>query len=125
MGFKINIPIFLGILLFIAIVQQYIPLSLLGEIDQPIISSVLANLLGSIAAGNPVNSYIIATEFWPVATQWLIIAIFLVAWVTVGIVQIPAESYYFGKKYAIIRNIVAFIFCFVAGYLIYYLYIYL
>ena len=62
-GFKMNIPIFLGILLLIIIVQEYIPLSLLGEIDQPIISSILANLLGSIAAGNPVNSYIIATEF--------------------------------------------------------------
>ena len=62
-GFKTNLPIFLGVLLLLAIVQQYIPLSFLGEIKNPVIASVFANLLGSIAAGNPVNSYIIAAEF--------------------------------------------------------------
>jgi len=122
-GFKVNIPIFLGVLLLIAIVQQYIPLSFLWKIEQPIVANILANIIWSISAGNPINSYIIATEFWPVAQQWIIIAIFLVARVTVGVVQIPAESYYFGKKYAIVRNILAFFSCFVAGYIIYYFYL--
>ncbi len=122
-GFKTNIPIFLAILLLIAIVQQYVPLSLIGEIENTFVSAIVANLIWSIAAWNPVNSYIIASEFWPVTKQWLVIAIFLVARITVGIVQIPAESFYFWKKYAVIRNLLAFIFSFVAWYIIYYLYL--
>jgi hypothetical protein len=31
------------------------------------------------------------------------------AWVTVGIVQLPAESSFFGIKFALIRNLFAFI----------------
>jgi len=34
---------------------------------------------------------------------------FLVSWVTVGLIQFPAESTILGKKFAILRNISAFI----------------
>ena len=33
---------------------------------------------------------------------------FLVAWVTVGMIQLPAESMILGKKFAILRNVSAF-----------------
>jgi len=122
-GFKTNLPIFLWILLLIAIIQQYIPLSFLGDIKNPFLASFLANFLGSISAWNPVNSYIIASEFGSINFHWYIIAVFLSAWITVGFIQIPAESYYFGKKYAILRNILAFLFCFLVGFLVYFLYL--
>jgi hypothetical protein len=35
---------------------------------------------------------------------------FLVAWVTVGIIQLPAEIMMLGKRFAITRNILSFIF---------------
>jgi uncharacterized membrane protein YraQ (UPF0718 family) len=34
---------------------------------------------------------------------------FLVAWVTVGIIQLPAESSILGMKFALLRNISAFV----------------
>ncbi len=34
---------------------------------------------------------------------------FILAWVSVGIVQLPMESALFGKKFAITRNIVSFV----------------
>jgi len=34
---------------------------------------------------------------------------FLVSWVTVGFIQIPAESVALGKKFAILRNLSAFV----------------
>jgi uncharacterized membrane protein YraQ (UPF0718 family) len=34
---------------------------------------------------------------------------FLVAWVTVGFIQLPAESYLLGKRFAFLRNLTAFI----------------
>lgn len=35
---------------------------------------------------------------------------FIVAWVTVGFIQFPAEAMLLGKKFAIVRNVVAFVF---------------
>jgi len=37
------------------------------------------------------------------------ITAFIISWVTVGIVQLPAESLMLGKKFAFTRNIVSFI----------------
>jgi len=34
---------------------------------------------------------------------------FILSWVTVGVVQLPAESLMLGKKFAIIRNFVSFL----------------
>jgi hypothetical protein len=52
----------------------------------------------------------------------VIVWAFLISWVTVGFVQIPAESYYFGKKYAFLRNLLAFVFSLAWAYAIYLLY---
>jgi len=45
----------------------------------------------------------------------LAVTAFLVAWVTVGLVQLPAEVMMLGKKFAIIRNITAFIFAIIVA----------
>jgi hypothetical protein len=42
----------------------------------------------------------------------------LISWVTVGIIQIPAESYFFGKKFTITRNIISFVFAILGAYLV-------
>jgi len=35
---------------------------------------------------------------------------FIVSWVTVGIIQLPAESAILGKRFALLRNLTAFVF---------------
>ena len=37
------------------------------------------------------------------------IVAFLLSWVTVGIIQLPAESLILGKKFALVRNLVSFV----------------
>lgn len=121
-GFWINLPIILGILLLIALIKNYVSMSFLYTIENKFLLWVFVDILWGLFAGNPINSYIIASEFWPIADNIIIIWTFLISWVTVGIVQIPAESYYFGKKYTIIRNILAFIFSLIWAYTIALLY---
>jgi uncharacterized membrane protein YraQ (UPF0718 family) len=38
----------------------------------------------------------------------LAVTAFLIAWVTVGIIQLPAESTILGKRFSLLRNISAF-----------------
>jgi len=43
---------------------------------------------------------------------------FILSWVTVGIIQLPAECYFLGKKFGIMRNILSFLFSIVISILV-------
>ena len=76
----------------------------------PLIDPIIGAFFGSILAGSPVTSYVIGGELLVQGIGLVVVTAFLVAWVTVGVVQLPAESMMLGKKFAILRNVTAFIF---------------
>ena len=67
--------------------------------------SIVGGLAGSFSAGSPIVSYIIGGELISEGVGLVAVTAFLVSWVTVGLVQIPAEMLIFGKKFAIWRNL--------------------
>ena len=73
------------------------------------LDSVVGSLVGSISAGNPITSYIFGGEMLIQGVGLIAVTAFLVAWVTVGIIQLPAESAILGKRFALLRNITAFV----------------
>ncbi len=75
-----------------------------GPLD-PIIGAAI----GSISAGNPANSYVIGGELLRAGVSLLAVTAFIVAWVTVGVVQIPAESAILGRRFALVRNALSFL----------------
>ncbi len=77
-----------------------------GNFFDPLIGSIV----GSILAGNPMTSYIMGGEFLKQGVSLIAITAFLASWVTVGLVQLPAEAITLGKKFTITRNILSFIF---------------
>ena len=106
------LPIFLSILLLISLYVTVIPKSFYSKFftKNPIIDSVLGAILGSISTGNPVTSYIIGGELVKAEVPLIAVVAFILAWVTVGIIQLPAECYFLGKRFGIIRNILSFLF---------------
>lgn len=76
--------------------------------NNPFIDSLIGASFGSILAGNPITSYIVGGELLNHGVSIQAVTAFLVTWVTVGLVQFPAESFMFGKKFAILRNLIAF-----------------
>ena len=66
--------------------------------------------VGSISAGNPITSYIIGGELLKEGISLFAVTAFITAWVTVGIIQLPAEASILGKRFALARNILSFIF---------------
>lgn len=122
MWFKELIPMLLGILLLISMIKELWLFSYLRSyLDNSFISIVIADIFGSISAWNTINSYIIANSFWDINHNILIITTFLISWITVWFIQIPAEIYFFWKKFTIVRNITSFIFAIIAAYIIYFL----
>ena len=55
------------------------------------------------------TSYIIGGEQMFQGVSMLAITAFIVAWVTVGVIQLPAEALMLGKRFALLRNVISFI----------------
>ena len=110
-GIAINFPIILGVILLLGLFKSFINLSKIAHYFSGNIlkDTFIGSFLGSIFAGNPSNSYIIGEELLKNDISLFAITSFIAAWVTVGIVQIPAEASFFGIKFSIMRNTIAFI----------------
>ncbi|MBN2324298.1 MAG: hypothetical protein JXQ30_11235 [Spirochaetes bacterium] len=109
---KTSLPLLLGVLLIIALINNAIPPEFYARIftGKRLIDPVVGALVGSIAAGNPLTSYIIGGELLQQGVGMLAVVAFILAWVTVGVVQLPAESIMLGKRFALVRNGVSYLF---------------
>ena len=105
------LPILVGIMLLIGLFNAFISKDLLASIfsGNSVVDTLLGACLGSILAGNPINSYVIGGELLKHGISLFAVTAFIVTWVTVGMVQLPAEIAALGKKFAIIRNALCFI----------------
>ncbi len=119
-SFQKAFPILVGVILLISLISVIISKEQLSLIFNKNIYSntFIAAILGSIFAGNPINSYILGGEFLSLGISLVAVTAFLISWVTVGIIQLPAEILMLGKKFAITRNILSFIFAIIIAILI-------
>lgn len=106
-----SLPVLFGILLLISLANVIIPKTVYSSVfgGNPFFDPFIGSFFGSILAGNPITSYIIGGELLEQGISLLAVTSFLVAWVTVGFVQLPAESVILGKRFAIVRNITSFL----------------
>ena len=114
------LPILLGVILLISLVNTLIPKNIYSSLfsQNIILDSAIGSALGSIFAGNPITSYVLGGEFLKQGVSLVAVTAFIVAWVTVGIVQLPAEITLLGRKFAIARNITAFVFAIIVAIII-------
>ena len=110
-SFKKSLPVLLGMILLISLAQALIPKEFYLKIfsGSPLIDPLVGAVFGSVAAGNPVTSYVISGELLKQGVSLIAVTAFILSWVTVGIVQFPAESLLLGKKFAITRNLISFV----------------
>lgn len=102
------LPILLGVVLLVSFVRTIIPDYSKLFTTNAFLDMFIGGVLGSIFAGNPLVSYVVGGELINDGISLFAITTFLVTWVTVGLVQLPAESILMGKRFAIPRNIIAF-----------------
>jgi len=78
---------------------------------------LLASVVGSIAVGHPITSYVLGGELLAKGVGLVSVTALVVSWVTVGVVQLPVESAHLGRHFAIVRNLLAFISALAIAYL--------
>jgi len=105
-----SLPIILGVLILISLANVLVPKNFYTILFRGnlFLDPFIGSLLGSILAGNPITSYIISGELLKQGISLIAVTAFIVSWVTVGIIQLPAEIMLLGKKFAITRNVTAF-----------------
>ena len=110
-GLWMALPMILGTILIISLISALVPKSFYTSIfsKNPFLDSFIGSIIGSISAGHPITSYIFGGEMLSRGVGLIAVTAFVVSWVTVGLIQLPAESVILGKKFAIVRNVTAFI----------------
>jgi len=104
-------PMIFGTVLLVSLISVVIPKSFYVFVfsRNVFLDSFIGGLIGSISAGNPVTSYIFGGEMLSQGVGLIAVTAFFVAWVTVGLIQLPAESAILGKRFAFLRNFTAFV----------------
>lgn len=111
-GFAMTLPVLLGVILLLGLFKTYVT----GDMIAAVFTGVgwrdvpLGAAIGSISAGNPVTSYIIGGELLDSGVSLFAVTAFIVAWVTVGVVQLPAEMGTLGRRFALLRTGLSFLF---------------
>lgn len=118
-AFANMLPVLLGMLLLTSLALAALPReglqNLFGRYAS--LDVLLGAIMGSVAAGNPLAGYILGGELLADGVSLIAVTALIVAWVTVGVVQLPAESLLLGRRFALTRNL----FCFLSAIAIAYL----
>ncbi|RLG34062.1 permease [Methanosarcinales archaeon] len=111
-SFTKELPILFGVILLLGLFKTFVTAQMITSVFTGNLSgdTVIGALIGSISAGNAIMSYIIGGELLKDGVSLFAVTAFIIAWVTVGLVQLPAEVAILGKRFAIFRNILSFIF---------------
>ncbi|MBN2438121.1 MAG: NifB/NifX family molybdenum-iron cluster-binding protein [Deltaproteobacteria bacterium] len=65
--------------------------------------------LGSLFAGNPINSYIIGGQLLEMGVSLFAVTALICSWVSVGVLQMPAEIAALGWRFTVLRNASCFV----------------
>lgn len=109
-GFLRSLPVIAGVLALTSLLTVAAPPTVLAELLplQGVLGPIFGALAGSVAAGHAMTSYVLAGEFLSAGLSLATATAFLVAWLTVGVAQLPAEAAALGLRFAVWRNVVSF-----------------
>ena len=108
--FATMLPILVGVVLLIGLLNVLVPREILASFfsGDAILDTLWGACFGSILTGNPVNSYVIGGELLKQGVSLFAVTALIITWVTVGLVQLPAEMAALGRRFAILRNAICF-----------------
>ena len=109
--FKTVVPMLTGVLLLVSLLHQFFKNNyqywFSGNL---ILDPLIGAIAGSISFGMPVTSYVAGGELLHAGVSLLAVTAFILSWTTVGLIMIPLEASTLGIRFAVVRNILNFIF---------------
>lgn len=105
------LPVLFGVVLLIGLFKTFVSREVLASVfsGRPVTDTIWGACFGSILAGHPVNSYVIGRALQDHGVSLFAVTAVIYTWVSVGLVQLPAEISALGRRFAIARNAAAFV----------------
>ncbi len=105
------LPMLVGVVLLIGLFNAFASKDLLSYLfsGNRALDTLWGACFGSIFTGNPINSYIIGGELLEYGVGLCAVTALIIAWVTVGLAQLPAEISALGSRFALVRNAISFV----------------
>jgi predicted Fe-Mo cluster-binding NifX family protein len=105
------VPVLAGVVLLIGLFNTFVTEGFLTAIfsGNMALDTIWGACFGSIFAGNPINSYVIGQELLKYNISLFAVTALIITWVTVGLVQLPAEITALGRRFALLRNGLSFV----------------
>jgi hypothetical protein len=116
--FKTVMPMLTGVLLLVSLLHQFFKNNYQHWFSgNLILDPFIGAIAGSISFGMPVTSYVVGGELLHAGVSLLAVTAFIMSWTTVGLIMIPLEASALGigMRFAIIRNILNFIFALIVA----------
>jgi len=110
-SFGTFLPVLVGTVFALGFALSFLPPESYVKIfpGNPILDPLIGAVLGSISAGNAMLSFVIGGKLLDAGVSLLAVSAFLATWVTVGFIQLPAESLMLGRRFALVRNSIGFV----------------
>jgi len=114
MGFRqlhAFLPMLVGVILLLGLFQGFVSQQTLLSLfsGSALQDSFWGACIGSILAGNPVNSYVIGKSLLSIGVGLSGVTALMLAWVNVGLIQLPVEAKALGIRFALMRNSAGFV----------------
>ncbi|MCK5835701.1 MAG: hypothetical protein KAH09_00420, partial [Desulfobacula sp.] len=103
-------PVLAGVILLMGLIPIFLTKTLVLSAfsGNPLKDTFLGAFMGSLFTGNPINSYVIGQSLLEMGGSLFGVCALMMTWVSVGLVQLPAEITALGLRFALIRNLAAF-----------------
>ncbi|WP_421715810.1 permease [Arcobacter arenosus] len=111
-GFTSMLPILFAIILLLGLFDTYITNEILISLftSNYFFDTVIGTSMGAVLTGNPMISYILGGELTTAGVSLFAVTAFILSWVSLGIVQLPAEVEIFGLRFTFLRTLLTFMF---------------
>ena len=104
-------PMLIAVMGLVGLMQVYLTPDILSTFFGygSLVDTLVGTLAGAISMGQGMISYVIAEGLLEQGVSHYALSAFILAWVTLGFVQLPAETTIFGLKFTFYRNILTLI----------------
>lgn len=104
------LPLLIGVVLLTGLLVELLPAEAMADWfgRSYLLDALVGAAAASVAIGHPVTSYVLGGELLERGVSLVAVTAFLVSWVSVGSIQLPAEMLMLGKRFALYRNLIAF-----------------
>jgi len=111
MGFVSMLPMVIAVVALVALFKSYVTPQMLSTLFGHGRGADIAigTLTGAVSSGNGALSYVIAEGLLDQGVSLYAVSAFVLAWVTLGFIQLPAEASVFGVRFTVWRNLLTLI----------------